>query len=226
MPAVLIFLVLFSFSASANQKLTLALSHLYTPTISDQIAQNIFLEVPFKWGILDLGAGLNEQWIGVDIAEYKAELRIPIEFFQPFLRASHHVSLSDGYSHSNFMVGASLKAELFSILSLSFSGGMYEKFISQQVTFPFAFNPAIVDSDFFVSLGANLQWAQKWNSGLELSTYDRLRLMNLNTPFVKLTTEWKKDELLSFFVSLRYKILLGFGRFDDWQTMFGMTLRY
>lgn len=198
--------------------------YLYSPNLSNSLVQAGFFQFPIgDLAQVELGASFSERWVAAEIAEYKGEVRVPLfGFLEPFVRVSHHIGVSDNYSHSDFFTGARVHIPLFSWFEVYGVLGAYQKFFSQNFTFPFVFSPSVADEHLAALAGGQIRWSTTFRTSLDLLTFDRLRIFNLNNPALRLGLEWDVSPRFSWVASVRYKILLGFGRLDEILASFGV----
>lgn len=174
----------------------------------------------------ELGSNLSLSSRNIQQFSYKGELSFsPLDWFALKTRLSHAVFFPEHTSMGSFLATAKLDVPIFSFFGFFGSFGWYERlsYISELTAFPLLQSSDFTDHDFAFTFGIRISPARRWSGDLFIGTYDEMEVFRLNNPYFQATVNYQYSSLISLQTHFRYRILLGFGRLDEF--MFGVGLR-
>jgi len=212
----LVFFLFFSSFSIASLKLDL---QFYDESSSDNTAGLLTSFSPFTKKPLRFsgGARLLSSASELDRCEYKLDTEwIPLSWISLHLRAAHRVKLPADFSDSTLMPRLELHFS-WGIFSFFLSGGFYYRWVSLSQGFflPFTKATDFSDSDFSTDFGIATKLTSQLSWLNRVSTFDEVETFNLNHPFIESALIWQKSpQSLSWGITSRYQMVLGFGRLD------------
>lgn len=213
--SLIFFLFLSSFSI-ASLKLDF---QVYDESSSDNLAGllttfSLFTKRNFRFSG---GARLLSSASELDRFEYKIDTQwMPLSWVSLHLRAAHRVKLPADFSDSTLMPRLELHSS-WGIFSFFLSGGFYYRWVSlsQGSFLPFSQATDFTDRDFSTDFGIVTKITSQISWLNRVSTFDEVETFNLNHPFIESALIWQKSpKSLSWGITSRYQMLLGFGRLD------------
>ncbi|NBT59795.1 hypothetical protein EBT16_13525 [bacterium] len=145
------------------------------------------------------------------------------------VRGSHRSQIRDTFSRTSVFGLGRIRALSGRPISFFASGGWYHRwvYLEQAHLFPGLHPTSFAQNDLVVELGVTLPMSASVDGLLRLATFDTWEVYNLNNPFVEssfLIGDKNKSE--KWLATLRYQLLLGFGRLDRLTFGFFYTNRW
>lgn len=222
------FFVLIIPAWGVSPSLDLELRHASLPTLENTLDQTLTVNSPLNaWMFLQGGMRVTESAWVLEALEYKAELELaPVSFLSLHLRLAHNSLIGDGAGSSCATLWTKAEASFFSKIKLFVLVGLYQRrsALNQSPLLPVT-SPSLSDRDFALGLGASYLFRDRWEFSAKLATFDNIHTFNLNNPFAELRLAFQPQPSgFSVHTFARYKILLGFGRLDEFLMGAGISL--
>jgi len=153
-----------------------------------------------------------------NFVEFMGQWDLPLlRFVSVGGRLSHRAHLETPRTTAHLLAYADGRVPLFHPLEGWFVIGWFERFIdiSGARALPFLLSSPYGESDIALSLGLRCALGHSVALSGRLSNIDDLVIHNLNNPFVELKATYQQ-EMRAFLLYGQYKLLLGFGRLDEW----------
>ena len=139
----------------------------------------------------------------------------------PFLsfraRLNHGYRFQEPTSTTNALVTGLLGGEVFDFLTVHFEWGWYERFgrIDRGLPFPTFFGNPRREHDFVGAFRLGVQvFSDLWLRA-EMATFEEIEVDNFNNPFIQTKAEYDWADIGKLSLFFRYKLLGGFGRWDE-----------
>ncbi len=174
---------------------------------------------------VETGARLYTGWATLHSFHYKGEIAYRVlPFLQVKSRLHHGYRFSNPTSVTHFTLSAHFEEEITGLLLGSLELGWYERFsrVDGGLPIPIFFSNPRREHDPIIQMGLGIQWNEDWRLWTDLATFDEIEVENLNNPYVGLRLQYQWPSVGEFTTFFRYKILLGFGRWN--QLVMGVSL--
>jgi len=171
------------------------------------------------------GARIYNTFTTVQSLHYMGEIAFrPLSFFSLRSRLHHGFRFREPTSTSHWTVSGKLAGELVLGLDAFIEVGWYERFsrIDRGLPFPTLVGSPRREHDFLVGLGLGWRLSPPWRVEARISTFDDVEVENFNNPFIEARIEHELADVGTLNAYFRYKMLLGFGRWDE--LMGGLSL--
>jgi hypothetical protein len=224
-------LLLFSVSANAldpatDRSLHLDLRMAVSKTQRDYLEQTAIYNRPWlPWLDSEFGVRTSQSAFRFENFEYKGEMIFrPVSFGSINLRVFHSNFISDGMGQTQIQARINLFAEPFSWIGFFGSFGWYHEWTT--LTFPvfITLSTENMDQDFVAGVGFWNHLYENFSQRVEIATFDSMQTLRLNNPYLKWTLQYEWKNQINFFLYARYRILLGFGRLDEFLTGVGTQI--
>jgi len=141
----------------------------------------------------------------------------PVSFFSLRARIHHAYRFQEPTSTTNATIGGILGGNIFDFLSIHFETGWYERFgrIDRGLPFPTFFASPRREHDFVMAFTLGVRPVDELLIEAQMATFDDIEVENFNNPFIQTKAEYDWTEVGKFAVFFRYKLLGGFGRWDE-----------
>lgn len=185
--------------------------------IFDQAIQYRWLSS--KWFELDFGARVAENaWALYGLQYMAAATSHPLSFFSAGVRLAHKHQIREETSSSELLLRGDLHTTLFQHVRLFLSLGWATRptRLSRPSLLPHYFSSDFSDPTWAAELGIELKQLGNFGGRFSFGNIDALETYNLNNPFFELGVSYHpRHSPLRYYVFTRYKLLLGFGRLDE-----------
>ncbi|MEZ4751563.1 MAG: hypothetical protein R3B54_13370 [Bdellovibrionota bacterium] len=189
----------------------------------------------FRSGILDETIGYT--WFASDIfdlelatrfsqsswnlyaVQYKAEAFVhPLSFLTTRVRLAHSTNLVSSSTTSELLLLGKIHFTLLDHVQFFLSAGWAARptRLGDTSPSPNFFNAQLADPTWAAELGLELQQLRGFGARLSFGNIDTLETHNLNNPFFELGVSFHPQKsAVKYYLFSRYKVLLGFGRLDE-----------
>ncbi len=162
----------------------------------------------------------------IDRLEYSGDVHFNLVAWARLnLRMNQQTLLSIGSGSTDLMTSIRLEGFPFPFFGLFVETGWFERWIAlNSSTFVPAFDQASIrDRDFAARFGVHLRPIQTLLLTFTAGTIEEILVFNFNNPFVEIRTTYS-SRIGDLFAFGRYKLLLGFGRLDEFAAGIGIRL--
>lgn len=217
-------------SAAWGSALRIDLRHHSSPVLPNAIDQTALYQNNLtEW--LNYEVGFNLALVTWDIfsMEYKGEISarlLPVLSANLRLGHAHYFQDKAGATALSFYLSSELPAH--TIVRAILGVGYFARFSRLDAT-PLVpgFSADLFDANAMLKFGLGVRPLNGWDVRLSVSTYDELHTYNLNNPFVSLDILHRPSgEPFEVLAYARYRILLGFGRLDDFTVGAGLRWNF
>jgi hypothetical protein len=180
------------------------------------------------WLLGEVGARVGEIAWGIQTIEYKGDLEVPItDFASVSLRLAHSWYPISGAGSTHLLFRGNLHCEVTSWFSLFGSFGWYERFAGLGgITVTPRLWRDTADHDFAMMAGGELRVSETIGLVGSLATFESINTFNLNNPYLQAAVKYgSRDDFGELYAFTRYRLLLGFGRMDEFMIGVGLKLR-
>jgi len=217
--AILKALCFFLFSSITFGKTQTSLQYHQENTYRNTVGPLIFLDAPLSEHLTgSLGAALAFSSQDFEAMAYSSRFNFnPLPWTSLSLRLSHRMNLPETFSRTSLLFTTRMEGNLTSYLKFFGLIGWYKRFtqLRQAQAIPTFTQVSFSEHDFATEVGFNAAFSPRFEWTAKIATFDEVDTFNLNNPFVESTFVFSPEEGNSrWLASLRYQILLGFGRLD------------
>ncbi|MCB0419287.1 MAG: hypothetical protein KDD39_16695, partial [Bdellovibrionales bacterium] len=168
---------------------------------------------------LELASRFSQSSWNLYAVQYKAEARVfPLSFLTTSLRLAHATNLTSASTTSELLVRGEFHFTVLDHLYFFLGAGWAARptrFGDTSPT-PNFFNAQLADPTWAAELGLELRDLSGFGARLSFGNIDTLETYNLNNPFFELGVSLHpKRSSVKYYLFSRYKVLLGFGRLDE-----------
>jgi hypothetical protein len=185
------------------------------------VDETVLFETPvYSWLNTDLGARLGFSKEDIENFDYKIGVSSPLlSFFTLGLRLSHENQLVDSTALTSFLLYGRLHSSPFKALNLFLTTGWYKRYtvLTKSTILPTPWHNSYSEHDFAFELGFDLFPEEKISGQLKAATFDAMEVFNLNNPYAEISLGYLWDPNWKVTLYSRYKVLLGFGRLDEFR---------
>lgn len=183
---------------------------------------------PLSWLELDLAARFSLAVFSFESLDYMAEARIPFlyKIFHVDLRLFHTNRLAENFSETTWFLKTG-----FDFMPVSFAGlfidfGWLFRLNSFSIItwIPSWRTSGLLDFDLGFRMGLRIVPSEKLKFEATMASFEEMDVYNLHNPFFQLKAFYTLKEDITPFAYFRYKILLGFGRMDNWLLGLGLKI--
>ncbi|MBI4405725.1 MAG: hypothetical protein HY537_16325 [Deltaproteobacteria bacterium] len=220
--------LLTSKSLALNPRLDLQLGYHAMSTLPNRVTQTaLYSRTLFPWVDGEFGVRLGESAFDLNHFDYKGELTWrALSFFSVTGRLSQSNRLTDSMSVTQALIRGQLDVWPFDFMGFFVSFGWYKRFHSlTKLTILPTFSGAFYDTDMAASIGLRIQPTALIATVIDLSTIEEIDIFNLANPFLRIRAAYEpKPGGLKWTAFARYRILLGFGRLDEFMMGLGCEI--
>ncbi len=176
---------------------------------------------------LSANAGISVSVSKRFIETFTNQLGLKLVFFDwanGEIRFYNNLFIPEKYSIWSALFIPTVNIKLFFDIFISFSIGWYENIYYFTSFIPFIRKADLYDEDFLV----NFKFSKKIHEmllALEIATFDEKEVFRLNNPSIRIYFSFPYNEMTLTFYA-RYKMLLGFGRIDEFMTGVSFSYKY
>jgi hypothetical protein len=182
---------------------------------------------PLDWMELDLGGRMSLAAFSFESLDYMAEARVPfLKIFHVDLRLFHTNRLAENYSESTYLIKTGFDWMPFSSAGLFIDFGWLFRLNSLNIItwIPSWRTSGLLDFDIAFRMGLRIAPSDNLRFEASFATFEEMEVYNLHNPFFQLKALCKWQDDIVPFAYFRYKILLGFGRLDNWLAGVGIKI--
>ncbi|MCB0405110.1 MAG: hypothetical protein KDD51_10010 [Bdellovibrionales bacterium] len=208
------------------------------PAFGSQTAMSLSLryrDPSFRSGILD--ETLGYRWFASELfdlqlasrfsqsnwnlysVQYMAEARVhPLGFLTTRVRLAHATRLLSANTTSELLLLGEVHFTVLDHLYFFLGAGWAARptRLGDTSPTPNFFNAQLADPTWAAELGLELRQLNGFGAKLSFGNIDALETYNLNNPFFELGVSFHpRKSALKYYLFSRYKVLLGFGRLDE-----------
>lgn len=212
-------LILAVLTTSAHADSQIDVRYLVSSSHVNTTSYSALFEAPLVGEITgEAGVRLSTSLTDLQVLQYKGEVSYaPLSFFRLALRLHHANRMQETTSTSHLLATAGLDGNIIGPLGAFFTVGWYERFsrLNRPLVVP-TFNGGRREHDIAVTMGFRVQATEQLSSVFTVATIDEIEIHNLNNPFMEGRLEYGLPDVEGHaFLFFRYKLLLGFGRWDE-----------
>lgn len=214
----LFFISFFSFSAPLNELgigIQLAKENSYRDT-GAPFFDFLYRTTPYL--NLKLGTGIFISTKDIEGLIYRIEAETsPLPWLSLIFRSAQRSQFPEGFSHHSLLGAARVYGSPWSGISLFLTLGWYKRwgFLKSASPFSFLTGASFSQDDLATEIGMSASLYPSLEGKLKIATFDPWETYNLNNPFVETSFCFGNPESQDkWLATLRYHLLLGFGRLD------------